>query len=261
MHKAVGLASLSKIQKQTYLQGMIMEPTIKRYSVRCSLAVVMLLGISLCQLTLHIANATSIPDVRVPNIGSAMQEAQTARPQAMPQKEEADIVKENGQAAPEDQAGPTIFVREFKIENIEYLTEAEIQKVLEPFKGRDLTMGQLEEATRAVTDLYRKKGYTVAKAYLPKQSAADGIIIIRILIGSFAAPTSENESLVRDWFINKSLKSNLPEGKPVRRSDLERAVLTIADMPGAAMPTLNIGPGQMPGTTEVFTQVPFWDGW
>ena len=91
-------------------------------------------------------------------------------------------------------------------------------------------MGQLEQATRAVTDLYRKKGYTVAKAYLPKQTAADGILIIRIVIGSYSAPTSENDSLVRDWLVNNSLKSNLPEGKPVRRSDLERAVLTIADM-------------------------------
>ena len=233
-----------------------MEPTIKRYPGRCSLAVVMLLALSLCPLPLRIANAASLPDVRVPNIGSAMQEAQTARPQAVPEKENPDIVKENGQGAPEDQGGPSIFVREFKLENIEYLSEAEIQKVLEPYKGRNLTMGQLEEATRAVTDLYRKKGYTVAKAYLPKQTTSDGVIIIRVLIGSFAAPSSENESLVRDWFINKSLKNNLPEGKPVQRSELERAVLTIADMPGAAMPTLNIGPGQTPGTTEVFTQVP-----
>jgi len=228
----------------------------KYQAYRCSLVAVSLLAMLLCPMGLRSAGAGPLPDVRVPNIGSTMQEAQTVRPTPAPEQENPDIVKKNGQAAPEDQGGPTLFVREFKLENVEYLSEAEIQKVLEPFKGRNLTMGQLEQATRAVTDLYRKKGYTVAKAYLPKQTAADGILIIRIVIGSYSAPTSENDSLVRDWLVNKSLKSNLPEGKPVRRSDLERAVLTIADMPGAAMPTLNIGPGQTPGTTEVFTQVP-----
>ena len=71
-----------------------------------------------------------------------MQEAQTVRPTPAPEQENPDIVKKNGQAAPEDQGGPTLFVREFKLENVEYLSEAEIQKVLEPFKGRNLTMSR-----------------------------------------------------------------------------------------------------------------------
>jgi hemolysin activation/secretion protein len=224
-------------------------------TTRCSVTLALLLALALCPVGFNRAEAAG-GDVRVPNIGSAVQESQSARPTAQPQREQPDIVKENGQAAPGDQGGPTIFVREFKLEEAPYLAETEIQKVLEPFKNRNLTMGQLEEATRAVTTLYQKKGYVVAKAYLPKQSITEGVIVIRVLVGSYAKPTSENESLVRDWFINKSLGSNIEEGQPVRRSDLERAVLTIADMPGAAMPTINIGAGQTPGTTEVFTQVP-----
>ncbi|MHC1711149.1 MAG: ShlB/FhaC/HecB family hemolysin secretion/activation protein [Solidesulfovibrio sp.] len=224
-------------------------------TTRRSGTLAVLLALSLCPIGFRTADA-AVLDVRVPNSGAAMQESQSARPTAQPQKEEPDIVKENGQATPGDQNGPTIFVREFKLENVEFIPEAEIQKELEPFRNRNLTMAQLEEAARAVTALYQKKGYTVAKAYLPKQSVTDGVIVIRVLVGSYAPPTSENDSLVRDWFINKSLKSNLPEGQPVRRSDLERAVLVISDMPGAAMPTINIGPGQTPGTTEVFTQVP-----
>jgi len=220
---------------------------------RCPVLLVVLLALALCPVGLRQAAAA---DIRVPNIGSAIQESQSARPMPQPKQEQPDIVKQNGQAAPGDQNGPTIFVKDFKLENVEYLPEADIQKVLEPFKNRQLTMAQLEEATRAVTDLYRKKGYTVAKAYLPKQSIAEGIVVIRILVGTYSPSSSENKSLVRDWLINKSLASNLPEGEPVRRSDLERAVLLIADMPGAGMPTLNIGPGQQPGTTEVFTQVP-----
>jgi len=220
-------------------------------TARCSVMLALLLALSLCPVGSRTADAATVP-----NSGSAMQEAQSARPVAPPEKESPDIVKKNGQTSPGDQNGPTIFVREFKLENVEFIPEAEIQKVLEPFRNRNLTMAQLEEATQAVTALYQKKGYVVAKAYMPKQSITDGVIVIRILVGAYAPSSSENNSLVRDWFINKSLKSNLQEGQPVRRSDLERAVLVISDMPGTGMPTINIGPGQTPGTTEVFTQVP-----
>jgi hemolysin activation/secretion protein len=42
----------------------------------------------------------------------------------------------------------------------------------------------------------------------------------------------------------------------VRRADLERAALIIGDMPGAALPVLNMGPGQKPGATDFFAEVP-----
>lgn len=227
-----------------------------RSSKRFPCTPVLLLALVLYAFGVRPAVAAGL-DVRVPNIGSAIQESQSARPQAQPQREQPEIINKDGQAVPGDKNGPTIFVRDFKLENVEFIPEAEIQKVLEPFKNRDLSMHQLEEATQAITALYQKKGYVVVKAYLPKQSISDGVIIIRILIGTYApSSSSENNSLVRDWFINKSLKANLPEGQPVRQKELERAVLVISDMPGAGMPTINIGPGQTPGTTEVFTQVP-----
>ncbi|GAB6126927.1 ShlB/FhaC/HecB family hemolysin secretion/activation protein [Humidesulfovibrio idahonensis] len=212
-----------------------------------------LAALALCFPALPAANAAS---PQVPNIGTVMQDAQTARPAPPPLREDTDIVKKQDLETQGDQSGPTIAVREFKLENVEYLPEAEIQKVLEPFKGRSLTMKQLDEATKAVGELYQRKGYAAVKAYLPKQSVTDGVVVIRVLIGKYTAPTSENQSLVRDSLINASLKDSLKEGAPVRSADLERAVLLISDMPGAGMPTLNIGPGQTPGTTDVFTQVP-----
>mgnify|MGYP001237769011 CR=1 FL=1 len=238
-------------QQHIFVREKMMQPYSFARTLPSLLAGVVLFALALCPARPGTARAATLP-----NIGSSMQEVQSARPTPGPQEEQPDIVKGNGQAAPGDQNGPTIFVREFKLEEAPYLAEAEIQKVLEPFRNRNLTMAQLQEATRAVTDLYRRKGYTVAQAYLPKQSVAEGVVIIRVVVGTYAKPTSENQSLVRDWLIQKNLADNLQEGQPVRRTDLERAALTIADMPGAAMPTINIGPGQTPGTTEVFTQVP-----
>ncbi|MDR1857533.1 MAG: hypothetical protein LBR22_10335 [Desulfovibrio sp.] len=202
-----------------------------------------------------VLHAAAIPNVRRPDIGSAMQEAQSARPAPIPQRQTTDIGGE-APGKPSDAGGATIHVNDFRLENVQFIKEAEIRKILEPYRNRDLTLGQLEEVTAKVTELYRQKGYVVARAYLPKQKAADGVITIRILVGSYGPTGLENSSAVRDWLLERSLRANLAEGRPVHRSDLERAVLIIGDMPGAAQPTLSMGPGQTPGTTDFFAQVP-----
>jgi hemolysin activation/secretion protein len=192
---------------------------------------------------------------RIPDSGAAMREAQSARPQAVPRHEDAGIEGLQKALPQDDAGGATIAVREFKLEDLKFLKEEEVQAILNPYKNRSLTLSQLEEAVNAVTELYRKRGYIMARAYLPRQDARDGVIIIRALIGTYGPSSLENKSLVRDWFVKKALQ-NLEEGKPVRRQDLERAVLLVNDMPGAAMPKLNVAPGREAGTSDFFMEAP-----
>jgi hemolysin activation/secretion protein len=153
-------------------------------------------------------------------------------------------------------ATETIFVRDFRVEEAVFVSESDIQEVLAPYKGRDLTMAQIQEAVAKVTELYRRAGYPVARAYLPRQTIENGLIVIRVLIGVYGSTGLENNSRVRDFLIASTIRSNLEPGQPVRHKDLERAVLLIGDMPGALLPTLNMGPGKEQGTTDFFLQVP-----
>jgi hemolysin activation/secretion protein len=186
-----------------------------------------------------------------------MRDTRETRPTPPVRREEPDI----GQGAPAEteldtSSTETIFVRDFRVEDAAFVSEADIQAALGPYKGRDLTMAQIQEAVGKVTELYRQAGYPVARAYLPRQTIEDGVIVIRVLIGVYGSTGLENDSLVKDFVISSTLGSNLREGKPVRGKDLERAVLLIGDMPGAELPTLNMGPGQAQGSTDFFVQVP-----
>jgi hemolysin activation/secretion protein len=147
-------------------------------------------------------------------------------------------------------------VRDFRLEELPYLKEAEIQQVLEPYKGKNLTLSQIEEATAQVGELYRQKGYPVVQVYLPRQRAEDQVVVIRAVVGAFGTNSVENSSLVADWFVDSLVSSNFPTGQPVKRPDLERLVLLIGDLPGAGLPKIDMGAGQTPGTTDFVVQVP-----
>ena len=125
-----------------------------------------------------------------------------------------------------------------------------------PYKGRDLTLSQIEEAAAAVTDLYRGRGYMVARAYLPPQDAKDGVITIRVLVGTYGPASQDNKSNVRDWMLAQTLEKNLAPGEPVHKEGLERAVLLVKDMPGADLPKLSIAPGEEPGTAQFLLETP-----
>jgi hemolysin activation/secretion protein len=202
------------------------------------------------------AAAAVPPPLRVPDSGTTLREAQSARPTPPPRREGIDPLPAAPPAAAPADEGPTLLVRGFRLENVEPLDEAEIQRLLEPYRGRELTMRQLEEAVHQITERYRQRGYPVARAYLPRQQAEDGILVIRILIGAYGPASLENDSLVRDPLLAATLSGRLKEGQPVRRADLERAVLLIGDLPGAGLPRLSMGPGQQPGSTDFFAQVP-----
>ena len=200
-----------------------------------------------------------------PDSGSIMKEVESVRPVAPPQRQDPNLEQLGetpDQAAPGDE---TILVNDFRLESAEsdesnesacLVDEAEIQAVLAPYKGRQLTLPQLEEAVDKVTALYRARGYMVARAFLPKQKAEGGTITIKIVVGTYGPSSLENSAHVRDGLIAKTLQNTLKPGKPVRRADLERAVLLTSDMPGADMPKLSIAPGSEPGTSEFFMSVP-----
>ncbi|MDR0563889.1 MAG: hypothetical protein LBG78_02985 [Azoarcus sp.] len=195
------------------------------------------------------------PPANAPDIGTAIKGAEGARPVPVPQRVEPNIVPEAAVPSSEAQGGVTIFVSGFKLEDAEHIPEAEILAVLAPYINRNLTMQQLEEATSKVTELYRQRGYPVARALLPKQRADAGVITIRVVVGKYGPSSIENKSLIRDSVVEKTLRRHLKEGRSVHQADLERAVLLIGDLPGAAQPPrLGMDAGQKPGTTEFFME-------
>lgn len=186
-------------------------------------------------------------------IGDAVREAQPPRP-ATPRKAPAPEIVEQAERPLSLPAGETLMVREFKLEGAEFIAEAELQAELVPYKGRALNMEEIQEAAAKLTALYRSRGYLVARAYVPKQDATGGVLTIRIIVGKYGKLALKNSSLVGDGMLLGTF-APLQGEAAVSRNDLERAMLLVDDMPGAAMPRLTIAPGAAGGTSDFDIEV------
>ncbi|TWH76543.1 hemolysin activation/secretion protein [Azomonas agilis] len=147
--------------------------------------------------------------------------------------------------------GKTLFVKAFRLENAQFVDEQELLALLVPYQNRALSMGEILEAANQITQHYRKLGYLVAKAYIPKQDASEGVLSIRVIVGEYGRIQLINQSRVSDRFLQQILDQQTKDSSgAVTRDGLERAMLLIYDLPGASMPSVTIAPGAQYGTSD-----------
>lgn len=181
-------------------------------------------------------------------IGDAMKEAQPPRPAPPARAPVPNIIQEEGRmlALP---SGETLTVREFTFEGGQPIPEADLQAELAPYVGRALTLAEIQQAAARITGLYRTRGYLLARAYVPRQDASGGILLLRVVPGAFGKLTLKNHSLVRDPSI-LSMFAPLQAETAVTLANLERAMLNVGDLPGAQLPKLTISPGEAAGSSD-----------
>ncbi|MBS1207800.1 MAG: hypothetical protein H6R19_198 [Proteobacteria bacterium] len=188
------------------------------------------------------------------NAGNALKDAQPAQPQA-PRKAPEPIILQQEESPLALPAGQTLTVNAFRFEGADFIPEALLQTRIASFKGRALSMAEIESAAGRITALYRERGYLVARAYVPRQDASAGTLTIRVLVGHYGKISIKNTSRLRDTVISPYF-DQLTQDAAVSRTALERAMLLVSDLPGASLPKLSIAPGEVPGTSDFAVEVP-----
>lgn len=222
---------------------MIMK-TAGKYLAVLSLSLALIIGFAAAPLSAQ----------RRPNIGQMTREAESARPGPRPASQDSGLTPETQSTGPVQMGGPAMAVRDFNVEGAGDIRQKDVDSVLAPYKGRDLTMGQIQEAADRVTDLCRRKGYILALAYLPVQEARSGVVTIRVALGQYGEVSIDNKSLLRDSTIRSFLDSQLKKGAPVTQEELERAIFLIGDLSGTQVPRLHLAPGAETGTSNILVE-------
>ncbi|KHA54479.1 hypothetical protein NM74_21790 [Aeromonas hydrophila] len=109
--------------------------------------------------------------------------------------------------------------------------------------------------TFAVTTYYRNQGYVVAKAILPPQKITDGNLTIRVVEGRWDEPSVANHSRLNAAFAQKMVRTgicsnNTCDAAVATRSDIEREVLLLSELPGVSA-QVSLAPGQVAETTQL----------
>ncbi len=187
---------------------------------------------------------------QVPSAGQSIRDIEAVRPTlpAAP-RPELDIAPAAPEPSAHDDTGPRVEVRAFAIEGATAIPAARLDSLLADLTGRELSFGELQQATARITAYYREQGYVLARAYLPHQDIEDGVVRIAIVEGRYGKIELHNRSRVIDRALRQPLTALQP-GAVAYGAALERSLMLLDEMPGVvAKGTLRAG--EEPGTTDL----------
>lgn len=154
-----------------------------------------------------------------------------------------------GAAAP---SAPHMAVRDFMIEGNTLLPQADLDAVLESFKG-ERTVDELRQAAMAVQESYARAGYGAVVAFVPQQSPANGVVTLRVVEGKLAqvAVTGQQQ------FSEDNVRASLPALETGTTPNLKRidAQIQIANENPSKKVQVLLQPGQRSGEAQARVSV------
>lgn len=222
---------------------------------RFEITAISIIGLALLCLTVIVS--TAVAESAMPDIGGAVKQAAPPAAESPAKKEakESPVIVQEAEKPFTMSEGEKIFIQDFKLEGIDSEDEAKLEDLLSPYRSRELTMAEITQAANKVTLFYRDKGYLVAKAYVPKQDASNGILTILMVPGNYGKFVVKNISPIRDSFLQGVFDNTKKTSPIVTRDGLERSMLLVAEMPGSKMPMVTIAPGEVSGTSDFVVSV------
>jgi hemolysin activation/secretion protein len=170
------------------------------------------------------------------------------------EKEEPEVSEEE---IPEGEVSvgkeETVLVSKFKVVGATLLSREEIEEIVKPFEGKELSLKELQGVVDLITRAYREKGYVTSRAYLPPQTIGkDGIVEIRIVEGRRGEIDVQGNRYFSEYIIKK--KITIPPGGPFNYNELRQNLIDINEHPDRNVRAV-LKPGKEFGTTDVVLEV------
>ncbi|CAN5378746.1 ShlB/FhaC/HecB family hemolysin secretion/activation protein [soil metagenome] len=156
------------------------------------------------------------------------------------------------QAAP---ATGSFVLRGITFKGATQLSSAELMALTTGRIGRDVTMADLEAIAKAVSDLYRQRGFFLARAFVPVQEVKDGVVEISVVEGAVnrVIVRLAKDAPISQERVTKMLEPLRP-GTPLDGNVYERTVLMLSDMPGLAVQS-GLEEGEIPGSVNLVIDI------
>jgi len=163
----------------------------------------------------------------------------------------AIVVPAAPQAAQHVAPGFKVSVSQFKLTGMTVYSESELLALISGQVGKELDLAGLKEVTEVIAAYYRKNGYFLAQAYLPKQEIKDGVVEIVVLeghVGEVKLRMDESARLRESRA--QDILSGIQPGDLIKEKSLERSLLLLNDTPGATVKS-TLQPGAKVGEADV----------
>jgi hemolysin activation/secretion protein len=147
---------------------------------------------------------------------------------------------------------PQTFIKDIQVEDAHILTPEEIEPITSKYKGRELSLEEMQQVADLITEAYRHKGFITSRAYIPVQSIKDGVLVIKAL----EARSGVMQIRGNKYFKSERLARNL-DVKPGGYFDfsaLQRSLVYINEHPDRKAKAVLV-PGKEPGTTDIIVNI------
>lgn len=147
----------------------------------------------------------------------------------------------------------TLKVDSFAVQGNTLLTDDEIKGVVGGFEGRELTLAEMKEAAAQLTDLYRKRGYLLVRAIIPKQTFGNGPVTIQVLEGKVGEVTVEGGKHYSPEFIKAHIDAATKDGN-FQVDRFQRQMLLLNEYNDLSAQAV-LKPGSDKGTADIVVKV------
>lgn len=152
-------------------------------------------------------------------------------------------------AATPGAAAVRFLVREIRFTQSEILSAEELESVAREFRGRELSLADLQQVAARVNELYRSKGVVTARAVIPPQDVSAGVVQIRLVEGRLGRIRIEGNASTNEGYV-----ANRVGLKPEDLMDLGRleSALVRFNRTNDAQLRAELKPGERFATTDLY---------
>lgn len=145
-----------------------------------------------------------------------------------------------------------ILIKNIQVKNVTLLTTTEINKITDPFLGKELTLRDMQKIANTITDTYRQKGYVTSRAVLPPQRIELNTLEINVIEGQLGSVNFEGNKYFSTGLLTKYLE--LDESVPFDYVNLQTQLDILNEHPDRNVSAV-LMPGDEPGETDVLLNV------
>lgn len=140
------------------------------------------------------------------------------------------VIEEKKEARPPAGAIEKILVKKIRVEGNTLLNQNEIDPIVAPYEGKELSLEDMRNVADLITAKYRDKGYLIVYAFVPQQEVKDNTVVISVLEGKVGSITVTGNKSYSASFIEKRL-AVVRKDPSLKEQTLERALLLLNDNP------------------------------
>ena len=191
--------------------------------------------------------AQAADPVVAPSAGSILQEVQPSLPQA-PSSGNTGLTIEGAKSGTLPTTVP-FMVSSIRIVGNTKIDTTTLHALVADGEGKEETLNQLQALAGRITDYYHAHGYPLARAIIPAQRIADGVVTFEVLEAAFGKINLNNHSRVNSGLLQDTL-SPMQSGAVIEQSTMDNSLLLLSDIPGISTHA-TLQPGAQVGTSDL----------